>query len=279
VNASWVEGISAVDYVDDVLILAGDVSDSQDRIEWALEVLMSKFSQVFFVPGNHDLWVRRREYGSSIEKFGAILGLCRSMGVKTEPSTVTEDGGDEIHIVPLFSWYSEPDQNAADSLFLPKTGEDPDLSMWSDRRFIRTDPKVPNLAAYFLELNRERVDAEYGSTVISFSHFLPRQELIFSSGSKVKAVGGDPHPGFNFSRVAGSSGLDSQIRAVNARLHVYGHQHRNRFREIDGVTYISNCLGYPRERELGHITDVKDGPALVWDGAVVEHHGIGLGKR
>jgi predicted phosphodiesterase len=269
VNAAWIEGLSTVEFVDDILILAGDVSDNVDRMKWTFDCLTSRFSRVFFVPGNHELWVRRRDGGSSLQKLEDVLRLCKSIGITTESEPVQDDAGNKVQIVPLFSWYSESEQAASDSLYLPKEGEDPTLSMWSDRRFIRDEPEVKDLAAYFLKLNGKRFEATYDSEVISVSHFLPRQELMFSNGPPTKSGGRDPHPSFNFSRVAGSAGLDLQIRTLGSRSHIYGHQHRNRIREIDGVTYISHCLGYPQERELGRILGLDDGPKLVWDGSVV----------
>ncbi len=47
-------------------------------------------------------------------------------------------------------------------------------------------------------------------------------------------------------------------------MHVYGHQHRNRHREEDGVVYVSHCLGYPKERGDRN-DDFHLLPKLVWD--------------
>ena len=69
----------------------------------------------------------------------------------------------------------------------------------------------------------------------------------------------DRHPEFNFSRVAGSSLIDQQIRQIGSRLHVYGHQHINRDREIEGVRYVAHCLGYPNERKRGVIKGIEQG--------------------
>jgi hypothetical protein len=69
----------------------------------------------------------------------------------------------------------------------------------------------------------------------------------------------DRAPGFNFSRVAGSGLIDKQLRQFGSTLHVYGHQHINRDREIDGVRYIAHCLGYPKERKRGMIAGIDSG--------------------
>lgn len=48
-------------YQEDVLILAGDVTDSVEKFRTTLNLLKRAFKHVFFVPGNHDLWVREAE--------------------------------------------------------------------------------------------------------------------------------------------------------------------------------------------------------------------------
>ena len=60
-NAAWVQNLSNTDYLDDVIILAGDVSDVESRLRRCLVVLAQKFSQVFFIPGNHDIWIGEKE--------------------------------------------------------------------------------------------------------------------------------------------------------------------------------------------------------------------------
>ncbi len=164
-------------------------------------------------------------------------------------------------ILPLFSWYSEPGAGPG-SLFLPKEGEDASLSMWSDRVRVRWPSSMGCPVRYFLQQNPKVNVVPSGVPVISVSHFLPRQELIFSSPSERARYSGkalDRAPRFNFSRVAGTSEIDRQLRELGSQTHVYGHQHRNRDRVIDGVRYLSHCLGYPPERSLCgiRVEDVK----------------------
>jgi len=250
-NFTLLEQLSNFDFINDGLILAGDATDNLDKLQALFDCLQSKFKQVFFVPGNHELWLRKDRFETSLQKFDAIVELCRQRGLLTQPAQV----GD-TWVVPLYSWYEGPEQGES-SLFLPKPGEDRTQEMWSDF-FLTKFPPGLAINQYFLQLNEAVLASPPDGKIISFSHFLPRTELIFPSldlyhlalqkMQRGELMGADPTPGFNFSRVAGSWELDNQLRQLGSRLHVYGHQHRNRDIWIDGVRYVSHCLGYPKER-------------------------------
>jgi hypothetical protein len=125
---------------------------------------------------------------------------------------------------------------------------------------------VPTIADFFLKLNDCHVRRHYDAPVISFSHFVPRRELIYSTPAERQGRHlSDPYPQFNFSRVAGCTGIDTQIRQLRSTIHIYGHQHRNRNRVIDGVRYISHCLGYPRERQHVSMDSSTRSPTLIYD--------------
>lgn len=268
-NMSLIQEISDIEYADDILLLAGDISDNLDRLKICLTHLRAKFRRVFFVPGNHDLWVRRQECVDSIAKFWRIMDICQSLGVETSPAKVADSEDTAgVWIVPLYSWYVKPEEGHC-SLYVPKAGDDPALSMWSDNRFTRW-PAMENggsTADYFLHLNEKNIHRPYDAPVISFSHVLPRTDLIFSAEREKKATGirrKDRHPRFNFSRVAGCTCLDKQIRQLNSTIHVYGHQHRDRFRLIHDVLYVSHCLGYPHERITERNVEINVSPKLIW---------------
>jgi hypothetical protein len=50
-NAMWIAKLSLAEYQDDVLILAGDVTDIQKLLDWGLSILTKRFKKVLFVPG------------------------------------------------------------------------------------------------------------------------------------------------------------------------------------------------------------------------------------
>lgn len=260
-NWAWLERISASGYAGDALLVAGDISHNLDRLERALALLCERFGMVFFVPGNHDLWLRKGAEKDSLEKLEQILARCRALGVRTSPEKV----GGGVWVVPLFSWYATP-SGGDDSLFVPKPGRDLTERMWSDRAYIRWPGGLGEMAAHFFEKNNPALGRDYDAPVISFSHFLPRRELIFPQGATIPPP---PSPWVekypvNFSRVAGSRVLESQLRRLGSSVHVYGHQHRNRDRTIEGVRYVSYCLGYPNERARGQVVVEEHQPKQIW---------------
>src|SRR5215213_67342 len=97
VNAKWVSGLSASDYQDDVLILAGDVTDTRRLLEWCLGTLAKRFKNVLFVPGNHDLWVIRDDrQKNSMQKFDDVCAVVESTGASMQ--AFRERG---VSIIPL----------------------------------------------------------------------------------------------------------------------------------------------------------------------------------
>ena len=86
-NMWLVEQLSNMTYQRDVLIAAGDISDKLDTLKATLALLRAKFMKVFYVPGNHELWVRK-EPQTSVEKFFSVLALCEALGIDTSPAKV-----------------------------------------------------------------------------------------------------------------------------------------------------------------------------------------------
>ena len=288
-NLRLVEGWSRTRYQNDILLLAGDVTDDMILLARVLRSVKSKFRKVFFVPGNHELWVREQDESTdSLSKFYNVLMLCDQLGVHYTPHKVEVSGDKQgsVWIVPLFSWYATPEDDLQDSLYVkPSAAENVSLmyNMWMDNKMCIWPHLPDNMSKsrYFTSINEPTVQQAYDAPVISFSHFLPRRELIGSSEedriqvSRERARNGccqlKPNnkcqggaKNFNFARVAGCHSLEKQIRKIGASVHVYGHQHRNRDRVIEGVRYVSHCLGKPAEQKDGWTWHYKSGPKLVW---------------
>jgi predicted phosphodiesterase len=227
-NAAWVANLSRHEFTDDIIIVAGDVSDDLRLVEGCLGALAKRFAKVMFVPGNHDLWVvRDGDEAGSIAKLEKLRNVAEQCGVSTSPQVVGR-----LAIVPLLSWYDYSFGEPSEEL----------LSAWADFVACRwpAGTGVGQVTDHFLAKNpRSRPDCRQ---LITFSHFLPRLELVPR----------DPRRGaIDLRPVMGAARLDTQLRALGSEIHVYGHSHVSRVINIDGVTYVNNALGYPRERAFG----------------------------
>jgi hypothetical protein len=213
----------------DVLLVAGDIADRLTVIGDTLGVLRSRFSEVFYAPGNHELWVRDGRC-DSLEKLGEVLRLCERLGVRTGPAPV---GG--VWVVPLFSWYSPGFDDGGEE------ADPEEMAGWADDYFCKWPADIHSVVEYFLKMNEPRV-RRYDGPVISLSHFLPRRDLLPPTSELL--FKGLP-------KVAGCVGLEAQIRRLRSAVHVFGHSHINCDLVIDGVRYVQNALRYPRERGDG----------------------------
>lgn len=227
-NARWVDALSSVDHRDDTLILAGDLTEDRRLLAWCLQRFVSKFRQVLFVPGNHDLWVRRDpDIDCSLRKFDEVLSIAADAGAWMQPRMHQDS-----LVVPLLGWYDYSFGVPCDEL----------RAMWMDYRACRWPDALDagQVTQHFLRMN-PGVLPNGARRVVTFSHFLPRIDLIpFFVPRAMRRL--DP--------VLGSDGIEQQLRALGADLHVYGHSHINRRVSIDGVVYVNNAFGYPQEGSI-----------------------------
>lgn len=94
---------------EDWLLVAGDVAEKSDDIEWAPGTLRSRFAAVIWSPGNHELWTLRSDPVQlrGAERYRYLVGRCRNLGVLTpeDPYPVWRGAGGPALIVPLFLLY------------------------------------------------------------------------------------------------------------------------------------------------------------------------------
>ena len=87
-----------------------------------------------------------------------------------------------------------------------------------------------------------RVDiANSGKIIISFSHFLPRYELLPEKRFLV-------YP--KLPKASGSIYLQKRVATLKPDLHIFGHTHIGWDMTLDGIrymqVYIISCLSFPR---------------------------------
>lgn len=223
-NQKKIQSISAVDYKNDVLILAGDISHKKPLLLNTLAGLRSKFKVVCFVPGNHDLWIHT-DYNDSQEKFFDLIKTLSEEGIETNHFRLKG-----IQFLPIWAWYDH-------TFGIPK---EENIRKWAD--FKRCKWSVPSslLNEFFFNLNPQ-LPFDENDTVITYSHFLPRYDFL---PERLLT-----HIDFILPFM-GSRLIDEQIRRLKTDIHISGHLHFNFNTIVDNVRYINNALGYPRERRI-----------------------------
>ena len=105
-NLAWVEGLRPEIYGHDVILVAGDISPNMAVIRRTLALFQRSFASVFYIPGNHCLWITDRGNGEtdSMAKLRAVLKLCDELGVETLPRLM---GAGKLLVVPMLSWHHQ----------------------------------------------------------------------------------------------------------------------------------------------------------------------------
>ena len=81
-------------------------------VRYCLEAFRAVFRRVFFVPGNHDLWIRPKgvhsdepsQFADSVHKLIALWQMCDDLDVDTGPAQL----GPGVGVLPLCLLYTSP---------------------------------------------------------------------------------------------------------------------------------------------------------------------------
>lgn len=274
-NKQWVEQLPNFG-PNSLLIVAGDISDDLSVLQSTLQFLKTRFADVAFVPGNHDLWVREKNTAvDSFQKYNLLIDWCRSVGILVDP---VELFGGKLLLVPLPSWYDG-------SLFvrapwepegIERSSDPHSWDRWNDTKYCNwlgksLDEVVDNfhtLAEANIGAALDRIATPSGTRgtapprVVAFSHFFSSIEQVEPLMEAAKVLLATPQKNFppNFSSIAGSSRLHTLLMKLEPDVFVYGHSHRpadfmSKFGTLKTgkkVRMVNAPLSYPSERAQGH---------------------------
>lgn len=184
-NMAWLEGLTARPHA--ALIVAGDVDEDLGVVDAALRLCARKFGVVFYCPGNHELWLcDDGAHRDSLAKLDAVLAVAERAGCRTTAATIGIGGGARTaRVVPLLAWHHRSfDTEPPITCWAGLPGARDCLSDFHNCRWPRgLDDDSEDVARAVDALNDARsppdpADRAGVDDVISFSHFLPRLELL-----------------------------------------------------------------------------------------------------
>ena len=253
----------------DSLIICGDVGEKIEHLVEAFDLTTSLFKQVFWVPGNHELYTLPPKHKTQPDgldddplndelrgemKYQECLRVANDYGVITpEDEFVKWEGeGGPCIICPLFTLY--------DYSFRPENVSREEALEWAleenivatDEVLLHPDPYESRDAwcAELVERAEERLEAtcRRGIPLVLINHWPLRQDTI--------TIPMIPR----FSLWCGTKKTEEWHKRYNAKVVVTGHLHVRRTDWRDGVRFEEVSLGYPKQwqsaREKG--LDIND---------------------
>ncbi|KAI1211523.1 Metallo-dependent phosphatase [Annulohypoxylon truncatum] len=228
---------------EDGLILCGDVGESADHLELAFRAAKRNFRQVWWCPGNHELYTlgsSPRPHLRGEAKYARCVEIAREHGVLTpEDDFVVWDG--EVIVCPVFTLYDysfrPPDVAREDAL---KWAEERD-TVATDEFLLHPDPHPSRdewcrvLVRRFEEKIEEARKAHPGLRTVIANHWPLREDLVF-----IPRVP-------RFSLWCGTTLTKDWHTRFDAKVVVSGHLHVPRTDWKAGVRFEECSLGYPKQ--------------------------------
>lgn len=216
----------------DAIIIAGDLTgNAQDSLRVIVQIKEEVKVPVYFVPGNHDIWVSGDKKTSSWDSYHLLL--------KDQSSLLQHEIENEHSVViGAMSWYdySFGPMSIYNNEFARKKKK-----YWADAYYAIWSQSDQSLCDQMIEQLKEKLEKHKEKNVILINHYLPYEDFITVKGSYE----------WNFCNAyMGSKKLGELIDSYpNISTVVFGHTHR-RFgtvKDYRGKTIICNPLGYAEE--------------------------------
>lgn len=231
-------------FPDDGLILAGDICSTVEQLDDALESLTKKFKQLFWVPGNHELWLTNEDHNSSVEKYHDLVKVCRRWQV----ATPEDDYQHWIHedrkflIVPMNLLY--------DYSFRPDHIEEHQVIDWAkESGVLCRDEHLFDVGEYEsiqqwcwerISYTQQRLAAcDKNTPLILVNHFPLRYDLVRTMRIP------------RFSIWCGTKHTENWHKDFNVSAVISGHLHMRSTDYRDGVRFEEVSLGYPNDWRSG----------------------------
>ncbi len=230
-------------FLEDGLILAGDICSTATQLKEALLVLKKKFKKIIWVPGNHELWLTDDEHPSSIHKYDDLVSVCRELDVATPEDEYLqwEHNNNSYLIVPMTLLY--------DYSFRPEHVADEDVISWAkesgvmcrDEHLIHTGAhkeirSIKEWCHSRINYTRQRLEqCDQNIPMILVNHFPLRYDLVRTMRIP------------RFSVWCGTKHTETWHKEYNVDIVVSGHLHMRSTDYRDGVRFEEVSLGYPND--------------------------------
>ncbi|KAF7339198.1 Metallophosphoesteras-like protein [Mycena venus] len=252
---------------EDGLILCGDIGEKAEHLDLAFGIAKQNFKEVFWCPGNHELYslpIATSQRGEA--KYAECRAVAARHGVHTPEDTFVrweDESGGPVLVAPIFTLY--------DYTFRPAhlTSTEHALAWAEEANTVATDeailfPDPHRSREAWCAALVEKAEAKLAAAAVAagdvplviVNHWPLREDLVFIPRIP------------RFILWCGTKRTEDWHVRFNACVVVSGHLHVPRTDWKDGVRFEECSLGYPREwadvRQSGR--DINDLLRVIWPG-------------
>lgn len=226
----------------DWLILAGDIGETIDHLEFTLTTLKNKFKQIIWAPGNHDLWTYPLQVGQSEgeDKYNCLVEICRKYDVATPEDEFLKFklNSKQFVIAPTFTLY--------DYSFGPNIVPYTKIIDWAaDSGVICTDEYL--LKTYPYNSIKEWCQKRCEFTELRLSKIPKNIPIIIVNHFPIIAEHARTYHFPRFSIWCGTKRTENWLKNYNIKIVIYGHMHIRSTKRKNGVRFEEVSLGYPKD--------------------------------
>lgn len=229
----------------DVLIIAGDISETQSQTLQAIKTLQKLCAfPVYYVPGNHDMWNKNCSEKTTEEIDSIYKADSHCLSGK---HIILEKNGKQMALVGDVGWYDY-------SMASPEYSKDilngmtMDGRTWQDKLFNQWTEDNQKQMKWCLDRLEEQLKACGHLPILAVTHMLPIKD--FCVPEKPEGI----KWGF-FNAFLGSTAIEELYRRYSVKYAVCGHVHFRSCVQKDGIRHICPCLGYHTEWPLYQLAD------------------------
>ncbi|NOQ24216.1 MAG: metallophosphoesterase [Bacteroidales bacterium] len=234
--------INLPEYKDDWIVIAGDIGETLEQLEFTLITLKSKFGKIIWVPGNHDLWTFPLNSYSlkGEEKYNKMVSLCNEHGVLTpeDEYPVYCSDGKEYCVVPIMTLYdySFKPNNIAKGKEIEWAAESGVICADEDLLFSYPYKSISEWCYIRCQYTEKRLNAiQKDIPIIIINHYPLLKEL------------GKIYTFPRFSIWCGTTLTERWLDQFNIEVAIYGHLHIRSSKIINGVRHEEVSFGYPQD--------------------------------
>lgn len=232
-NQSIVDELLWPTHPADWLIVAGDIAERSSSVIAVLAELVSRYEQVIWVPGNHELFSRSADAHRGMDRYRDLVQRCRDIGVLTPEDDYPVFG--EHTVVPMFTLYDYSWRDPSTSVSEALHAAEEKGVVFTDEIAIAPYVDIPTWCRDRLSYTVRRLSRITGPTVL-INHWPLIRKVTDNLAIPEIALW------------SGSRDTEEWPQRFRASTVVYGHLHIPLVREFDGVVHAEVSLGYPRER-------------------------------